>query len=182
MPDRAFWLSSLSVQQKLLGLLADGQLHSGNALAKALGVSRAAVWKQVAQLEKLGLQVHGQAGKGYRLERSLELLDSQRILEALPAEIRTRLGVLELLWETDSTSDYLIRSGRCEPNLSDVCVAEYQSGGRGRRGRQWFAPIGQGLCLSVAWNFPSAPPNLSCLGLAVGVAVLRAVRSCGNRG
>ena len=51
------------MQQKLLGLLGDGRLHSGNALAQALGVSRAAVWKQVAQLQKLGLQVQGQAGR-----------------------------------------------------------------------------------------------------------------------
>ncbi len=47
-------------QQRLLGLLADGQLHSGSELAEVLGISRAAVWKQVGQLEKLDLHVQAQ--------------------------------------------------------------------------------------------------------------------------
>jgi BirA family biotin operon repressor/biotin-[acetyl-CoA-carboxylase] ligase len=50
---------------------------------------------------------------------------------------------------------------------------------RGRRGRRWFAAAGEGLCLSVAWCFPQAPASLSCLGLAVGIGVLRALRLAG---
>jgi len=86
-----------------------------------------------------------------------------------------------VLWVTESTSDYLMRQGRIEPGRPRACIAEFQSGGRGRRGRQWFAPAGNGLCLSIAWCFPSSPASLSCLGLAVGVGVLRALRACGAK-
>ena len=137
-------------QQRLLGLLADGRLHSGNELAEVLGISRAAVWKQVGQLEKLDLDVRAQAGQGYQLADSIELLDKEKILSLLPADIRHQLDPFEVLWVTESTSDHLLRQSRVAPGRSRVCIAEYQSGGRGRRGRQWFAPAGHGLCLSVA--------------------------------
>jgi len=169
----------MSTQQRLLGLLADGKLHSGNELAAALGLSRAAVWKHIGQLEKLDLEVQGQAGQGYRLAAPLELLDKEKILRDLPASVSAMLGKLDVLWVTESTSDYLLRQGRVPPGRPHVCIAEYQSGGRGRRGRQWFAPAGQGLCLSVARCFENSPASLSCLGLAVGVGVLRALRACG---
>jgi BirA family biotin operon repressor/biotin-[acetyl-CoA-carboxylase] ligase len=169
----------LSTQHRLLELLADGQLHSGNELAAALGISRAAVWKHVGQLEKLDLQVQAQAGQGYQLAAPIELLDKDKIVSSLAPEIAAHMEKIEVLWVTESTSDCLLRQGHIVPGRPQVCIAEYQSGGRGRRGRQWFAPAGHGLCLSVAWCFPNSPASLSCLGLAVGVGVLRALRACG---
>ncbi|TDJ45114.1 MAG: biotin--[acetyl-CoA-carboxylase] ligase [Gammaproteobacteria bacterium] len=166
-------------QQRLLGLLADGQLHSGNELAEELGISRAAVWKQVGQLEKLDLAVRAQAGQGYQLADAIELLDKEIIIRSLTAGICDDPDQIEVLWVTESTSDHLLRQGRVAPGKPKVCIAEYQSGGRGRRGRQWFSPAGHGLCLSVAWCFPNLPASFSCLGLAVGVGVLRALRASG---
>jgi len=167
-------------QQKLLGLLADGHLHSGNELAEALGVSRTAVWKHVRQLEELSIQVEAQAGQGYQLTEPLELLDASCIREAMTAAMNAKLECFDVLWVTESTSDQLLREGsRPGSGRANVCIAEYQRSGRGRRGRQWFAPPGYGLCLSVGWSFPSSPANLACLGLAVGVAVIRALRASG---
>ncbi len=166
-------------QQRLLGLLADGQLHSGNELAEELGISRAAVWKQVGQLEKLDLVVQAQAGQGYQLANAIELLDKEIIIQSLTEGICDDPDQIEVPWVTESTSDHLLRQGRVVPGRPKVCIAEYQSGGRGRRGRQWFSPAGHGLCLSVAWCFPNLPASLSCLGLAVGVGVLRALRASG---
>ena len=39
--------------KKLLRHLSDGHFHSGEALGEAMGVSRAAVWKQLKKLEEL---------------------------------------------------------------------------------------------------------------------------------
>jgi BirA family biotin operon repressor/biotin-[acetyl-CoA-carboxylase] ligase len=57
----------------------------------------------------------------------------------------------------------------------DVCIAEFQSAGRGRRGRRWIAPLGSGIALSVGWQFAAVPTEPSALTLAVGVAVRRAL-------
>jgi BirA family biotin operon repressor/biotin-[acetyl-CoA-carboxylase] ligase len=169
----------MSVQQQLLRLLADGQLHSGSELAAELGVSRSAVWKNVRQLEALELEVAAQAGQGYRLTAPLELLDEAQIVNAMNEHARGLCGAPEILWTAKSTSDHLLQKAASSTGIAQACLAEYQSSGRGRRGRQWFAPAGHGICLSVAWSFATSPANLACLGLAVGVGVLRAVRAAG---
>jgi BirA family biotin operon repressor/biotin-[acetyl-CoA-carboxylase] ligase len=167
------------MQRELLKLLADGQQHSGSDLAAAIGVTRAAIWKQVQLLRELGIPVAGQAGRGYSLSVALELLDRDVIVSALPAELRPVIDDLQVLWKTESTSDLLLQRGRTDSGSARICLAEYQTGGRGRRGRQWFAAVGSGICISVGWCFSAAPASLSCLGLAVGIAVLRAVQASG---
>jgi BirA family biotin operon repressor/biotin-[acetyl-CoA-carboxylase] ligase len=169
------------MQRKLLKLLADGQQHSGSDLAAALGVTRAAIWKQVQLLRERGIAVAAQAGQGYSLPGSLELLERDAIVGALPIELRPVIDDLQILWVTESTSDFLLQQGRTDPGRARICLAEYQTGGRGRRGRKWFAGVGSGVCISVGWCFPAAPASLSCLGLAAGIAVLRAVQACGVR-
>lgn len=168
--------------QKLLRLLADGEVHSGTALAEQLGVTRAAVWKCMQQLEALGVTVAADAGKGYQLERPLELLDEGAIRAALATDVCEAIDAVELLWSTASTNDHLLQQPAVKPGHSRACLAEFQTSGRGRRGRAWLAPAGSGLCLSLAWSFRSSPPQLACLGLVAGVAVLRAARSAGAAG
>ena len=68
--------------QKLLGLLADGELHSGSELAASLEITRAAVWKQIQQLEELGVAVTRLPGKGYQLQARTEMLDAREISAA----------------------------------------------------------------------------------------------------
>ena len=41
--------------ERLLAALADGRAHSGEQLAAEFGVTRAAVWKQMAKLAEWGL-------------------------------------------------------------------------------------------------------------------------------
>jgi BirA family biotin operon repressor/biotin-[acetyl-CoA-carboxylase] ligase len=159
----------------LLQRLADGEIHSGEALAAALGVTRAAVWKQTARLADYGLEIEAAAGRGYRLAAPLDLLDGARIAAALDADTTRQLGALELHLELDSTNRYLLERAAPAPGRLDVAIAEFQHAGRGRRGRGWTAPLGGGLCLSVAWHFADLPPDLSALSLAVGVAARRAI-------
>jgi BirA family biotin operon repressor/biotin-[acetyl-CoA-carboxylase] ligase len=61
-----------------------------------------------------------------------------------------------------------------------VCLAEYQSAGRGRRGRSWVSPFGANLYLSLLWHFSLEAALLSGLSLAVGVALMRALTALGT--
>lgn len=167
---------------ELLALLADGRLHSGEELAGLLAVSRAAVWKQLQQLDAWGIELEAQPGQGYRLAAPLDLLDAATIRGALPQWASARLRDLEVHEELDSTSDRLLAVSDLPPGRFDACIAEFQRAGRGRRGRQWLAPFASGLCLSVNWTFRDAPAALSALSLASGVAVLRALRRLGLEG
>jgi BirA family biotin operon repressor/biotin-[acetyl-CoA-carboxylase] ligase len=151
--------------ERLLHALADGEAHSGEALARRFGVTRAAVWKHVAKLGDWGLAVHAAAGVGYRLTRPIDLIDRDALRAALDARTAARLARLDVFTEIDSTNVRLLEAAP-PPGRVDVCIAEYQHAGRGRRGRSWRTPLGGGLCLSVGWRFAETPPALSALGLA----------------
>lgn len=157
----------------LLQRLADGQPHSGENLARDFGVTRTAIWKQIGKLEQWGLAVEGVPGSGYRLNRPIDLLDAEALGEYANARSGTRL---EVFTELESTNRHLLDAPAPDPGELAGCVAEYQSAGRGRRGRNWHAPLGMGLCLSAAWSYRETPPELAALSLAVGVAVRRVLR------
>lgn len=157
----------------LLQQLADGRPHSGENLARHFGVTRAAVWKQIGKIEQWGLAVERAPGSGYRLSQAVDLLDRAALSEYANTRPGTRL---EVFTDRESTNRHLLEGPAPTPGELAACVAEYQSAGRGRRGRSWYAPYGMGLCLSVAWSFRETPPELAALSLAVGVAVRRMLR------
>lgn len=167
---------------ELLRLLADGARHSGEELAAALSISRAAVWKRLQQLEEWGIACEATPGSGYRLESALDLLDTGAIQGRLPSAARERLRNLEVHAELESTNDRLLAVNDLPAGRFDACLGEFQSAGRGRRGRRWVAPFASGLCLSVNWNYRDAPATLSALSLAVGVAARRALKRLGFPG
>lgn len=168
---------------QVLRLLADGDYHSGESLAARLGVSRTAIWKHIQALGQYGLEVQAAPGRGYRLAHAVELLDGVRIRQGLTPAARHDLGTLDILTETDSTNQRLIESARGDPDIpARACLAEYQRAGRGRRGNQWVAPLGAGLCLSLLWRFDAPPVSLMGLSLAAGVVLVRALETLGGRG
>lgn len=167
---------------ELIRRLADGRLHSGAVLAAELGVSRSAIWKAVRQLEPLGLEVQAGPGRGYRLRQPIDLLQRESLMRWLDPATRSAIESLDLCLVTDSTSSRLLQSPAPEPGRMRACLAEFQSSGRGRRGRRWFSPLGSGLCLSVSWCFASAPRDLPALSLVAGLAVCRALEAVGARG
>jgi BirA family biotin operon repressor/biotin-[acetyl-CoA-carboxylase] ligase len=172
----------MSGRIELLRLLADGELHSGEELAAALDISRAAVWKRLQQLEEWGVALEARAGSGYRLESAMDVLDAAAIRKRLPQAACDMLRNLEVHESLASTNDRLLAVTDLPGGRFDACLAEFQSAGRGRRGRQWVAPFASGLCLSVSWSFRDAPAALGALSLAAGVAALRALARAGLGG
>jgi BirA family transcriptional regulator, biotin operon repressor / biotin---[acetyl-CoA-carboxylase] ligase len=164
-------------QKKLLVLLADGEFHSGTDLADALELSRSAVWKQLNGLSELGLHYSAISGRGYRLAKPLELLKHQRILDTLNEATRASVSVLEIHDQLDSTNSYLMKKSQHGVATSIVCLAEHQTAGKGRRGREWISPYGSNIYLSILWRFAqSGLGEIAGLSLAIGVAVVRALK------
>ncbi len=163
-------------QKKILSLLADGEFHSGTELAEALGLSRSAVWKQVNGLVELGLSHSAVSGKGYRLDKSLELLDASKINEVVDKQVAALISSFEIHDQIDSTNRYLVERAQHNAPSGAVCFAEHQTAGKGRRGRQWVSPYGCNIYLSILWRFQQGPGAISGLSLAIGVAVIRALK------
>jgi BirA family biotin operon repressor/biotin-[acetyl-CoA-carboxylase] ligase len=162
---------------RCLRRLSDGEFVSGGALARALGVSRTSIWNALQGLEACGVEVLRLHGRGYRLAAPIDWLD--------PVQISRHLGVhaeayeLHVTDSVESTNTALLEQAVAGARSGLVLAAELQTRGRGRRGRTWHTGLGGALTFSVLWRFEQGAGALAGLGLAVGVALVRALHSLG---
>lgn len=155
--------------------LADGRFHSGEDVARSLGRSRATLSEALKRAPDLGLEIFSVRGRGYRLAQPIEFLDAAALARCLAGT-----GVaLELIDEVDSTSTRLLAMAAAGAPSGTCLAAEWQSAGRGRRGRSWVSALGGSLTFSLLWRFERGVEHLAGLSLAIGVAVARALAACG---
>jgi BirA family biotin operon repressor/biotin-[acetyl-CoA-carboxylase] ligase len=171
----------MTTRHAILRLLADGGFHSGTDMGRVLGITRAAVCKGIKGLDDTGLRIQRSAGRGYRLEAPLTLLDERALRKALRRHGLSLRGRLHVLEETGSTNRHLLERA-AGLKSGDTCVAEAQPSGRGRRGRHWVATPYHNLMLSMAWRFQGGPGLAAGLSLAAGVAVVQALEAYGVDG
>jgi BirA family biotin operon repressor/biotin-[acetyl-CoA-carboxylase] ligase len=82
---------------------------------------------------------------------------------------------VEVLPQLDSTNSELMRrahAGQFDPVL---LLAEQQTAGRGRLGRDWFSDETTSSSLTFSLGLPLAPRDWSGLSLAVGVSVVQSL-------
>lgn len=159
----------------ILQLLADGQFHSGEALAQQFKVTRATIWNAIKHAEALGITIFSVRGRGYKLPQAIDFLDKNSVLNAI-GEQREWFNLI-ILDEVASTNTYLMQ----QKNVAHAtCVAAHiQTKGKGRRGRTWVSQLGASLTFSLVWRFQCGAAALSGLSLAVGVALMRTLISFG---
>ncbi len=144
---------------------------SGQLLAKALGISRAAIWKHIHKLREHGYHITGTAGAGYRLEAVPDSLSPDLLLGAGVSVVGRVVHVLRSVDSTNATAGQMARQGSRE---GTVIVAEEQTQGRGRNGRSFLSPPG-GIYISVILRPKIPPPAAGRLTLAAAVAVCQAL-------
>ena len=157
--------------QTLLTLLSDGRFHSGEELGALLGVSRSAVWKRLEGFERdYGMVVQRVRGRGYRLEEPLSIIAPRPDSGPWP---------LDVLFSIDSTNAEVLRRLSAGAAAPFAILAERQTAGRGRRGRQWESPFGANLYYTLGITVRGGAKELEGLSLVVGLGVARAIRSLG---
>jgi len=144
---------------------------SGAELARRLGCSRAAVWKQVRTLRARGFDIQGRPARGYVLAAEPTTFDQQSIEAALHGRWR-RIAWYPELDTTQRTARELADGGAPE---GTVVVADRQRRGRGRLGRQWQSPAGVNLYCTILLRPSLAPAIVPQLALVGGLAVADAV-------
>lgn len=166
---------------QLLRLLADGKIHSGVELASQLSISRMTVSNRVAGWVSSGVAIDVLPGRGYRLERSIQFLDQDKVMERVEKICKGKMPFVCIKESIGSTNDMAAQlMSACGTRI--VCLAEYQQQGRGRRGREWYTTPGGGFYGSFAWHIQAGFHALEGLSLAVGVELVEVLERFGING
>ena len=157
-----------TMNQSLLDLLQQSQkFHSLRQIAESLDVKKNEAEHQIRQLQKTGYQIQFHCLKGYRLKKGY--LNSRVISSLLKTEREVFVTA-----NTTSTNDWAASMSR-KSEVGSIFLAEQQTRGRGRQGRQWDSPFGEGLFLSVL-GYPDLPPcQVMKLTLCAGMAVCKGI-------
>lgn len=164
------------MKSEILSILrAEDGYYSGQQLCEKIGVSRTAVWKAVNELKEEGYKIEAVRNRGYRLVEEADVITQAELTSMLHCQwIGGRLECFDI---TDSTN---IRARKlAEEGAPHGClvVADSQTAGKGRRGRQWESPRGVGIWMSLILR-PAIPPVRACLlTLVAGMAVVRGLRA-----
>lgn len=165
------------MREKILDVLRSNSPEpiSGEELSNRFNVSRTAIWKHMQVLKQEGYEITALPKKGYVLQKAPNKL--------LPAEIKTYLKT-KWLGKNIVYEDVAISSNEMAKSLvvkgcedGALCVAEEQTGGKGRLSRGWFSPHGKGVWFSIVLKPPFRPEEAPKCTLLAAVAVVKAVNS-----
>lgn len=167
-----------TVRDHIINALSSDNFISGQTLGQELDISRAAISKHIKALMEMGVDIYSVTGKGYKLSQPLNLLCQRKIVKALPKG--AEMLDIEVHSLIDSTNSYLLRRLPNQLSQGQVCLAEFQSAGRGRRGRQWISPFGSQIYLSMYWYLEQGLSAAMGLSLVAALAVSDAIYESTN--
>jgi BirA family transcriptional regulator, biotin operon repressor / biotin---[acetyl-CoA-carboxylase] ligase len=147
----------------------------GPKIADEIGVSRSTVWEWIERLRALGVAIKGHPSHGYQLEKLPDILVPSLVRAELPhAEIGHKIVHY---FRIDSTNSAALALNAHDGPHGTVVVAEEQTAGRGRLGRNWYSEKSSGIYASIILRPPLSPVSAPILTLLAGVAVHHAVGS-----
>lgn len=150
-----------------------GIVISGGFIAKELNISRTAVWKNIKTLIDEGYDIITVPQKGYILDKNSDKLSENLIRK----ELRTKLigKDLRIYSTTTSTNDQLKEIAKSGGAEGTVVISEEQTKGKGRMGRNFYSPQGQGIYLSILLR-PDMPADKAvAITIKTAVAVAEAI-------
>lgn len=161
----------------ILSLLIDADAFiSGQDISKRLGISRAAVWKQILVLRNRGYVIEAIPSKGYLLRSAPDLAQDYLLMQTR-SELWKDIIVRD---SVDSTNDMAMSLAAKEEIVpGTVLIADQQTRGKGRLGRTWESPSGSNIYLSMTIRPELEPKDTTMLTILAAVAGTRALQqSC----
>ncbi|MDE5748223.1 MAG: biotin--[acetyl-CoA-carboxylase] ligase [Acetatifactor sp.] len=162
------------MKAEILALLREsGDYISGQELCTRFGVTRSAVWKAVGQLKREGYEIEAVQNRGYKLVAAEVYGENE-----LRSRIHTAWAGAELHFQqiTGSTNLLAKQAGEEGASHGALFVADEQTAGRGRRGRNWQSPPGANIYFTILLRPDFQPNQASMLTLVMAHSVAVAVR------
>ncbi len=164
----------VDLTEQVLERLLKGGTVSGQTLSQELGVTRAAIWKQIERLRAMGFEIEPLHRQGYRLMSCPDCLMTPMIRLRLKTKWAGREVIyFESLDSTNRRARLLAAEGAKEGTL---VIANEQTLGRGRRGRGWVSPKGESVLMSLILRPKAHPSQVARLSLQTALAVAEAIR------
>ena len=167
----------MTVKEDVLRILENrrGAIVSGTEMATELSVSRNAIWKAIQSLESDGYVINAGTNKGYCLSKENDVVSAQGIRRYLKQDYGN--FPIEVIKKVTSTNERLkLRAGEgAEEGL--ILIAEEQSEGKGRRGRNFYSPHGTGIYMSILLRPQLKMEKAIYITTAAAVAVAKAIES-----
>ena len=160
-------------KEDVLTLLQGGGYVSGQRMSEQLGLSRAAIWKAIDRLRAEGYTIDSATNRGYCLTGTPNRLTQAGVERALGDHPWRAL--VEVLPEVDSTNNVAKAAAAQGAPHGTVILSDYQTGGRGRRGRSFSSPQGMGVYCSVVLRYDVPPDRLLHLTAVIAEATRRAI-------
>ncbi|MGA9467951.1 MAG: biotin--[acetyl-CoA-carboxylase] ligase [Exiguobacterium marinum] len=163
-----------STRGRVLTLLQDGEVWSGQELARQLNISRTAIWKHIETLKQDGYAIHTIPRKGYQLLEQSDRFDE-------PAFVSFRKGrfgqVVHAFDQVDTTQRIAHELAQQHVTEGTLVISEEQTSGRGQLGRNWHNPKHVNIAASVILR-PELPiRDASKLTLMAASAFARALNN-----
>lgn len=166
------------MKEKILKILREAQQYiSGQELCERLGVSRTAVWKVINQLKEEGYRIEAVNNRGYCILEYPDAVSESEIASLLDTRfLGKKVYSYKEVGSTNNTAKLLAEQGALDGTL---VVTEIQSSGKGRRGRGWTSPAGEGIWMSFVLKPSIMPFHASMLTLVAGMAVVDGLEKAG---
>jgi len=153
-----------------------GQSVSGEEISKRLGISRTAVWKHITKLRSEGYSIESQTNSGYKLLGSPDVLSPGELAPLLNTDF---IGRNIICFESIASTNTYAKKAAEEPFAEGtVIIADEQTAGRGRLGRQWVSTKGKGIWMSIMLKPDILPADAPKLTIAAAYAVSKALAGC----
>ncbi|MCY6354313.1 biotin--[acetyl-CoA-carboxylase] ligase [Clostridium sp. ZS2-4] len=167
------------MKEQIINLLKENQntFVSGQKISESLGVSRAAIWKYINAIKQEGYEIESVSRKGYKLVSCPDLLTYEEIKNNLNTKyIGNNIIHFDSVDSTNNEAKKLAREGVKE---GTVVIAEEQTMGRGRLGRNWTSPKYKGIWMSIILRPDIDPMKVSKVTQIGAAAVVMAAKDMG---
>lgn len=158
------------MKDKILEMLKNTDSYiSGEEMSRKLGISRAAIWKHINGLKKDGYNIDSQNNLGYKIINSPDTLNSYELKTLLNTAL---IGKNIIHFDTTDSTNIQAKKIANETNTNGtILVAEEQTLGRGRLGRQWISPKHKGIWMSVILTPEILPSEAHKISIIAAAAV-----------
>lgn len=169
------------LKQKIFEILLEkGTSISGEEISERVGISRTAVWKHINALKEDGYEIESIPRKGYLLKtRTAKLLRTEIL-----AGLHTRVWDKEHIYtydQVDSTNILAKKMAAEGKPEGTFVIAEEQTKGKGRMGRDWSSPHGKGIWFSFVLRPQIPPVRASEITFVIAVGVMEGIRRYSGR-